>query len=592
MTRMRIKTALAATLLCSLFLQMAAAQQIANKEDGRLATIRGRLVDAGTGKGLEGAFIYPDSVKVQFMNSAVVPRPGEPENGVDTTDAEGRFTLRGVQPGTRQVTAVLITGFFNRATRFLEVSPGQEVDDLELRLVMHASARGQVLDDRGAPLQGVEVSAIVEEYHAGKVRQYVRGAAITNEDGVYELSDLAAGTQLRLMARWMPANRKALALADAPTDPKRRRPAYGMTFYPDSPDLQGGTELTLNSGERREGLDFRIRMELALCIEGKVVVPRDVQQVLFFVEEDQPHFGASRRGGMFGFTRMDLLDGKWDFRVCGLPAGSYRIRARDGNGTGAMQNYGRAEVLLTDRDLGDMDLVLLDPWKAKVEVTWAGRPPETMPSGDARITLQPVTRGAFMGEQRFAPMPFGGETELAAVWPDEFTASVRLPGLDPTGMPGAFGRGPADAESAPGVYVRDIRYGNASVRTRAFRFGSETPDTAIRVILDHGAGTVSARVSDGAGKAADNVAVYLLPMDATDEGDFAERLIVGQTDQHGRHTWLRTIPPGTYRAVATKDMVDYSPASIHALWLARSQATEIRVPENGSAEVSVTLGAR
>ncbi|HEU0141943.1 MAG TPA: hypothetical protein VFQ79_19630, partial [Bryobacteraceae bacterium] len=77
--------------------------------------------------------------------------------------------------------------------------------------------------------------------------------------------------------------------------------------------------------------------------------------------------------------------------------------------------------------------------------------------------------------------------------------------------------------------------------------------------------------------------------DAGSEGALADRILTGQTDQNGTHIWERNIPPGTYRPVAARTEVDYSPEGVHALWQARSQAPEITVGPNGSADVKVVI---
>jgi protocatechuate 3,4-dioxygenase beta subunit len=572
-------------------------QQHGDAGQERRASLRGRVLDRGTGKPVAGAFVSVDTVRPRLENSQLVPGASDAEGSYATTDAEGRFHLPSVKPGSRILSAVLLKSLFIRTGRMLDLSPGQSMEDLELRLTLPGVVRGKVVDEHGVPVPGVRVSAVVEEFYAGEVRQYIRGVSLTDEEGQYELRDIfPAGAKFRLMAQWIPKDYKVLALEKAPAEPQRRRPAYGTAFYPGSPDLRGGSILQLAGDEMRDLPEFRLRREPALCIEGKAIAPADRQQLRLTLEEASPSFAASPRGGLFGFPRMGELDGRREFRICGLPAGTYRISIHDSVAMAPAEHLGEIEVELGDRDATGVEVPLVAPRKQKVELSWAGRAPETMPTGIARISLQPLTRGMIHGEQTSARLPEnlpdGGETEIPAVWAGDYAVGVTLPGIDPTRVPGGMGRGPDDANAAVGVYMKDVRYGSNSVRAKPLRLGGEAPDTPIRVVLDHGAGTVTARVSDREGKPVDDVAVYLLAMDATGEAELADRLIVGQTDQFGRYTWTRSIPPGTYRAVATRELTDYSPESIHEIWLARARAPEFRVPENGSAEVSVTMGAR
>lgn len=559
---------------------------------GEGGTIRGRVVDSATGEPIPEASVFVDSTQTAFRGGRMALAPGQPEDGFGTTDEQGRFTLSNVPPGKRVLTAVYVQGFMNTSTKHLEAAAGQTIEDVELRIRRPATVAGRVFDDKGEPLQGAVVQVVVSEYHAGKSRPYLNSSARTNEEGEYELKHLVpAGRKLRLMATWFPRNFRALAAADAPIDPKQRRPAYSRVFYPGAPDLQGGTVLELNSGERREGIDFQLWREPSLCIEGKIAAPSDVSRLRLVVNHDEPSFGSTRRGGAsIGFSLTEVLEGTRDFRICGLARGSYRLYVHDEHGGAGLRMYGTANAVLTDQDVKDVEIVVTLPWKIPVRVEWADRPPREAPEGRVRVLLRPLTRNALHGEQNNGTSAIPGDTALEKVPVDEYTVSVVLPGVDPTRAPTGLGLKPADANASTGLYVKDIRYGNESVfGSKPLRAGSQPTDTAIRVMLGHDAGTVSAKATDGEGKATGDAFVYLLPMDARDEADLADRLIAGQTDQQGVYTWPRSIPPGTYRALATRAQPNYTPEFIDSLWRARSRAPEFQVAANGSAEVNVKL---
>lgn len=577
---------LASSLLAALMIAAAAPAD----EPG---SIRGRVVDSATGEPVAEASVFVDSTNTSFRGGRMMPASGEHADGFAVTGSDGRFTLSNVPPGRRSVTAVYALGFLNTTSKIVYLAAGQTIEDVGLRMIRPATVAGRVADDKGEPLPGAIVRPVLSEYHAGKIGHYLGSGARTDENGEYEIKNLVpAGRRVRLMAAWAPSNYRALAVADAPLDPKRRRPAYSRVFYPGALDLAGGMALDLRSGERREGVDFQLWREPSLSIEGKVVAPPEVPRLRVLVDQEEPGFGLTKRAGYFGFSLTDVLEGAREFRVCGLGAGSYRVRVHDEHGGTGLSVYGVASVLLVDRDVKGVQVVLTAPWRIPVRVEWAGDAPKNAPAGQARIFLRPLTRTPLHGEQETGSCHVPGSTELERVLLDEYTVSVVLPGLDPTRAPLGLGVKPGDTDANAGFYVKDIRYGNESAVSKPIRIGAQAADAPIRVLVGHGAGTVRVRVTDDRGNAAADVFVYLLPMDARDEADLSDRLIVGYTDQHGTYTWFRSIPPGRYRAVATPTKVDYTPEFIGELWRARGRAPESEVPSNGSAEVEVKLTAQ
>ncbi|MFN3326743.1 MAG: carboxypeptidase-like regulatory domain-containing protein [Bryobacteraceae bacterium] len=246
--------------------------------------------------------------------------------------------------------------------------------------------RGRVVDiATGEPV--AEASVFVDStntaFRGGRMApasgEHADGFAVTDSDGRFTLSnvppgrrsviavyalgfinatskvvDLAAGQAIEDVE----IRNKALAVADAPLDPKRRRPAYSRVFYPGALDLAGGMALELRSGERREGIDFQLWREPSLCIEGKVIAPPEFPRLRVLVDQEEPGFGSTKRAGYFSFSLTDVLEGTREFRVCGMAAGSYRVRVHDEHGGTGLSVYGVASVLLVDRDVKGVQVVL------------------------------------------------------------------------------------------------------------------------------------------------------------------------------------------------------------------------------------------
>src|ERR1035437_8576317 len=96
-----------------------------------------------------------------------------------TTDAAGKFRFENVPPGTYWLTAKKV-GFGDgsykpkaaaaRAGESLRLSPGQELKEVDFRLVPRGTVSGRVLDEDGEPLPSAMVSALAYHFMHGHRR--------------------------------------------------------------------------------------------------------------------------------------------------------------------------------------------------------------------------------------------------------------------------------------------------------------------------------------------------------------------------------------------------------------------------------------
>ncbi|MEZ5966671.1 MAG: carboxypeptidase regulatory-like domain-containing protein [Planctomycetota bacterium] len=136
----------------------------------RLGSIAGRLVDEA-GVALAGSAVSarPASVVGRFQI------PDVPSDRTASTDADGKFVLASVQPGS---TVLVATGAHVRVESGpMEVRPGQRLEGVQLVAARGASLLVHVRDGAGQPVAGarVEVSAPPSEPAAhGGVRRAMR----------------------------------------------------------------------------------------------------------------------------------------------------------------------------------------------------------------------------------------------------------------------------------------------------------------------------------------------------------------------------------------------------------------------------------
>ena len=117
------------------------------------------------------------------------------------TDADGRFALRGIDPGPYRLSVSRI-GFVteeygqrkpNTPGAVLTLRPGQELRDLIFRLIPAGVISGRIFDDDGEPLPSVMVEAFRQVYSEGKRSRTTARRVETNDLGEYRLYGLPPG---------------------------------------------------------------------------------------------------------------------------------------------------------------------------------------------------------------------------------------------------------------------------------------------------------------------------------------------------------------------------------------------------------------
>jgi hypothetical protein len=352
--------------------------------------------------------------------------------------------------------------------------------------------------------------------------------------------------------------------SEAPLDPKLRRRVPMRTFFPNSPDREGGSPVALRPGERREGVDIEVKKSASYCVEGTASGLAGPAELFVQYESAQPAYGTSSTGGMFSVLpgTKTAPDGK--FRFCGLTPGPYRLLAFDGD-RGAV-NRATQTIEIRDRDLVNANLIVGPGMTLQGEVAWDGAAPETPSTVKVSLTFNSLLRSPVANERPSARADIPGSFSVPGLLPADYAVRVFIGG---------------------GLYVKDVLYAGQSVMHAPLRVGSATGNAGMRVMVGRDGARLNARVQDKDGNPLGDIRVLVLPADISSEGMLQSALVTGQTDQRGTYR-SQALRPGKYFILATQDRVNATPESIDNLWRSRTRFQEIELAPNGTAQATLT----
>lgn len=298
------------------------------------ATLRGRVEPAAVADitlGVDSDQIGLGNI-VQVMGAALVH---------GKSDADGRFAVTGVGAGHYTLSARAEDG--REGTLELDVA-GEDLDDLVVRLEERATVSGVVIDEGGAPVEGVQIhlDEIGGRRQGGFAFRMGNGAgasAITGPDGRFEARGVDDGRyDLSVKEDWATTLRWADEEGDAATEPIEltvadARDVTGLRLVVES---QTGVITGLVRGA--DGAPLADAWVTARSLPEGVLDREDAD-----ADEDEDENadeGDRRRRRRWGPSEQPVLTGAdGRFRIEGLREGRYDLEAEASRG-GAR---GRAE---------------------------------------------------------------------------------------------------------------------------------------------------------------------------------------------------------------------------------------------------------
>ena len=263
-------------------------------------------------------------------------------------DGNGHFMFTNVDPGTYRIAAEH-QGFFSDGRKreyqpVIDVSAGEHVKNLPVRLMPSAVLAGEIVDEFNDPVQDVEVKALAVQVRLGQIYLTQAGKMTTDDRGQYRIAGLHPG-KYYLVAEYKTGNpasdvvRAQIAqqlVAATQANAKQRGqnttpqvqpdvpdPAftYPPLFYPATNDFQQAQALALSPGDEFAA-NFLMISAPVVSIRGRVTngltgAPEGTASVFAFWTPYMEGDGIPARVSPDDAT----------FEVRGLAPGTYTLRA-------------------------------------------------------------------------------------------------------------------------------------------------------------------------------------------------------------------------------------------------------------------------
>jgi len=437
-------------------------------------SISGRVYSLSTGAPLKKA-------DIRLTGPGVTPRLSGVRN---TTDSEGNFHFDHLTAGEFTLFAER-NGYLNSsATR---ASCGSS--NVTIKMTPQGLIFGKVVDEDGEPIGRVAVVAVYSRtwIHGQRRLQKAQGT-LAQADGSFVIGNLASGTYY--------------LSAKTPMRPPKGE-ASVENFYPDTPDAQAATPVSVLAGAEVRGLNLRVRTARVYSIRGKAFNAGGEPLTgiaLMLVSADGSMSNTGTTSGLFEFQNV-------------VP-GSYVIQAvPDGERNNVNRPTAHVPVTVGEEDVADVRVTL----SPGAEIPGIVKLDDALFTQAFQVTLEPLNGG---GLEDVANVK-DGAFELRSVAPTVYHVAINnLP---------------------DGYCIKSMRFAGRDVIHRELDLSSGAGGT-LEIQLSAKPASLGGTVRNSHG---DPVSSAIVQVWSKDDPEIRPAL----TDDAG-HFKLRNFPPGEYRVIA------------------------------------------
>ena len=477
-------------LLCFAELYFATGQAAAQQGTGqeKPASVEGTVVNSITGEPLAHAHV--------MLTGSANPAP---KTYGALSGADGKFSIISMVPGTYTVLAARVEFVTSRADP-VKLSPGDARTDVLVKLIPTGAITGRVVDAEGEPMEGVRVSASINDDDAAN--------ATTDQKGEFRIGGLAPA-KYRVYAKPLAEDLPQEIRTDGTIEVH-----YRGTYFPGVPDTVSAARVDVAAGSETGGIEIHLLRVPIVNLSGKIQgIQKGAGEVWLLVQEgcleangDESTVGAD---GTFHLWRLD--------------PGKYCVRASQGGRRSGMSSL-PAEVYLTDKSIEYLQLALTPVSNISGQLEYddgqAKAPPVQAANASANeITLRSVTLERATGPAKIAE---NGSFLLEDVPPDLYRIDI----------------------SQAGVYVKSNLLGGVAADGSMLDLRNGVSGQMLSVRLSSAVAELSGTVSAG-NDAAAGARVVLATDDPAPDG--FHRIV--NADATGGFR-ISGIPPGKYKLLA------------------------------------------
>jgi len=431
--------------------------QTAPPADEKPAGVSGVVTNSVTGEPLLRAHVT--------LQGGFNPSNQTPQTFGAMSDAEGKFSITALRPGSYSVSAERIG--FTMATSTdggnriqVTVKSGDTKDDLKLKLVPDGAIAGRVVDADGEPVEGVAVAADTGGSGGGI-------GAITDDQGHFRIGGLRPG-KYRLRATPMNLPVPAEIRTDGTVEVH-----YAATWYPSSLTGKGATKINVAAGSEVSDADIKLVRTPIVRVSGTVTgIPQGSRNVSLMVQQGS------------GISSGTQVKPDGTFELWRLDPGKHTLSATWRNAGQTLQTA-PVEVDVAGSHIDRVELRMVAPSDISGTVQFEDEqakpqapPRQSQGQGGElpppRLFLRPASGFLSRGQQP-AEIAADGSFTLRQIQPGRYQVTL----------------------SWNNAYVKSLRLGQAEMEGRTLDLRNGSAGAALTVLVSSGVAEISGTVRNG-----------------------------------------------------------------------------------------------